>query len=148
MQQAYMQHQSHGMQSSRALEAPSKATSPTPTIILADDSILQRMMMRAVLETEGYQVLEAGDGREVLDLVHLAHPDLILMDIAMPSMDGITAARRIRGGQADVPIIFLTALDDSADRDSALAAGGNDYLVKPVGDGELLRTVREWVGRD
>lgn len=143
-----MQHQSHRTQSSRALGTPSRATTPTPTVVLADDSILQRMMMRAVLEAEGYQVLEAGNGREVLDLVHLAHPDLILMDIAMPSMDGITAARRIRGGHADVPIIFLTALDDSADRDSALAAGGNDYLVKPVGGGELLQTVREWVGRD
>lgn len=128
---------------------PSRAASRTPTIILADDSILQRMMMRAMLEAEGYHVLEAGNGREVIDLVELAHPDLILMDVAMPSMDGITAARRIRGeggAAADVPIVFLTALDESGDRDSALAAGGNDYLVKPVGDGQLLTVVRDWLG--
>jgi CheY-like chemotaxis protein len=106
------------------------------------------MMMRAVLEAEGFQVLEAGTGREVLDLVNLANPDLVLMDIAMPSMDGITAARRLRGESgagSEIPIVFLTALDESDDRDRALAAGGNDYLVKPVGDGELVRVVREWL---
>ncbi|MGQ0714211.1 MAG: response regulator [Gemmatimonadaceae bacterium] len=151
MQQASMQQQSPRAQANRAAGVQSRATNRVATIVLADDSILQRMMMRAVLEAEGYQVLEAGDGREVLDLVHLAHPDLILMDIAMPSMDGITAARRIRGGEGGgvgTPIVFLTALSESEDRDSAFAAGGNEYLVKPVGGAELLRLVREWLSAD
>jgi CheY-like chemotaxis protein len=146
-----MQHQQHSQRSVHARGRPVSATSRIPTVILADDSILQRMMMRAVLEAEGFHVLEAGTGREVIDLVHLANPDLILLDVAMPSMDGITAARRLRGGSgagAQIPIIFLTALDESEDRARALAAGGNDYLVKPVGDAELLRVVREWVGSD
>jgi CheY-like chemotaxis protein len=107
------------------------------------------MMMRAVLESEGFHVLEAATGREVIELVHLAHPDLVLMDVAMPSMDGITAARRLRGEgghAAEMPIIFLTALNESDDRERALAAGGNAYLVKPVGDGELVRAVRAWLG--
>ena len=144
-----MQHQSHSQRAVRTRERFASVTSRIPTVILADDSILQRMMMRAVLEAEGFHVLEAGTGREVIDLVHLAHADLVLMDIAMPSMDGVTAARRLRGEggtAAKIPIIFLTALNESDDRDRALAAGGNDYLVKPVGDAELVRVVKEWVG--
>jgi CheY-like chemotaxis protein len=149
MQRAHMQHQSHPPREVRARERSAGANVRIPTVILADDSILQRMMMRTVLEAEGFHVLEAGTGREVIDLAHLVHPDLILMDIAMPSMDGITAARRLRGERsaaAEIPIVFLTALDESDDRDRALAAGGNDYLVKPIGDGELVRVVKAWVG--
>ena len=105
------------------------------------------MMTRALLEAEGYQVIEAGDGREVVDLAHVARPDLILMDVAMPSMDGVTAARRIRGetgAVAQVPIVFVTGLEASVGRDTALAAGGNDYLVKPTSDRELLRAVERF----
>jgi CheY-like chemotaxis protein len=102
------------------------------------------MMTRALLEAQGYRVLEAGDGREVCELVRDSRPDVVVMDIAMPSMDGVTAARRIRaagGASAHVPIVFVTALAASVDRDSALAAGGNEYLVKPFSDRELLRVL-------
>lgn len=142
-----MQHYPLEKRSTRPAPVPVTPSRHVPTIILADDSILHRMMTRALLEAEGYHVLEAGNGREVLDLVQLAHADLILMDVAMPSMDGVTAARRIRGdgdGLADVPIVFLTALGTSADQASALAAGGNEYLVKPVGERELVRVVRRY----
>jgi two-component system, sensor histidine kinase and response regulator len=142
-----MQHRPPEKRSTRPAPMPAKAGRRVPMIVLADDSILQRMMTRALLEAEGYQVLEAADGREVLDLVQLAHPDLVVMDVAMPSMDGVTATRRIRGepgAAAHVPIVFLTALGASVDRDVALAAGGNDYLVKPIGDRELLRVVKRF----
>lgn len=141
-----MQHQQH-KPSARPGRRPNKPRPPTPTIVLADDSILQRMMTRALLEAEGYNVLEAADGREVVELAHLAHPDLILMDVAMPSMDGVTAARRIRGESdevAHVPIVFVTGLGALGDRTSALAAGGNDYLVKPIAERELLRVVARY----
>jgi CheY-like chemotaxis protein len=145
-----MQHHSLEKRPTRPAPMPATPGRRVPTIILADDSILHRMMTRAMLEAEGYHVLEAGNGREVLDLVQLARADLILMDVAMPSMDGVTAARRIRGEQnelADVPIVFLTALGTSADRASALAAGGSDYLVKPISERELLRVVRRHAER-
>src|SRR5918992_6091279 len=145
-----MQHHSLGTHSARPAAMPAKAGRRVRTILLADDSILQRMMTRAMLEAEGYQVLEAADGREVVDLVHLARPDLILMDVAMPSMDGVTAARRIRGQAddvAEVPIVFLSALDAAGDRASALAAGGDDYLVKPFSERELLRAVERLTTR-
>jgi CheY-like chemotaxis protein len=147
MQQASMQHHPLEKRPTRRAPMPAKAGRRAATIILADDSILHRMMTRALLEAEGYHVLEAGNGREVLDLLQLAHADLILMDVAMPSMDGVTAARRIRGEGdevADVPIVFLTALGTSGDRASALAAGGNDYLLKPISERELLRVVERF----
>ena len=144
-----MQQSSFEKQSSRPAPTPTRAGRRVPTIVLADDSIFQRMMTRALLEAEGYHVLEAGNGREVLELTRLSRPDLIVMDIAMPSMDGVTAARRIRGAPtavAGVPIVFLTGLAASGDRDTALAAGGNEYLVKPVSDRELLAVVRRYAG--
>ena len=132
---------------SRPAPMPTRVGRRVPTIVLADDSIFQRMMTRALLESEGYQVLEAADGREVVELVKLTRPDLVVMDVGMPSMDGVTATRRIRSGgaaTATVPIVFLSALAASGDRDTALAAGGDDYLVKPISDRELLTVVRRY----
>lgn len=145
-----MQHSRHEKNSSRPAPMPTRVGRRVPRIVLADDSIFQRMMTRAVLEAEGYQVLEAGDGREVVELVELSRPNLVVMDVAMPTMDGVTAARRIRGAAgaiARVPIVFLSALAASGDRDTALAAGGNDYLVKPISNRELLSVVRRYARR-
>ncbi len=144
------QHSRLGKTLSRPAPMPTRVGRRVPTIVLADDSIFQRMMTRALLEAEGYQVLEAGDGREVVELVRLSHPDVVVMDVAMPTMDGVTAARRIRsatGDMARVPIVFLSALAASSDRDTALAAGGNHYLVKPIADRELLTVVRRYARR-
>ena len=119
-----------------------------PTVVIADDSIVQRMMARTMLEAKGYRVLEAADGREVVDLVHRSNPDVVVMDVAMPRMDGVTAARRIRTeADAKVPIVFLSALSARIDRETALAAGGNDYLVKPVANQELIQAVERFVRR-
>ena len=148
MQQAAMQHHTLETQSTRPARSRKKAGRRAPMIVLADDSILQRMTMRALLEAEGYRVLEAGDGREVIDLARTSRPDLILMDVAMPTMDGVTTARRIRrenDAVSQVPIVFVTALGTAIDRETALAAGGNDYLVKPISQRELLRSVERYV---
>jgi CheY-like chemotaxis protein len=142
-----MQHSRLEKRSSRPAPMPPRVGRRVPTVVLADDSIFQRMMTRVLLEAAGCRVLEAGDGREVLELVKLSNPDLVVMDIAMPAMDGVTAARRIRAGAASiarVPIVFLSALAAPSDRDTALAAGGNDYLVKPIGHRELLAVVRRY----
>lgn len=142
----------HSPSEQRQEESGSRRTKArrVPTVVIADDSIVQRMMARAMLEAEGYRVLEAADGREVVDLVHRSHPDVVVMDIAMPRMDGVTAARRIRtdtDGDSDVPIVFLSALSARIDRETALAAGGNDYLLKPVANRELIRAVQRFVER-
>lgn len=140
----------HSPREDRQEESGSRRKKPrrVPTVLIADDSIVQRMMARAMLEAEGYRVLEAADGREVVDLVHRSRPDVVVMDVAMPRMDGVTAARRIRTeADARVPIVFLSALSAQIDRESALAAGGNDYLLKPVANQELIRAVQRFVER-
>ena len=142
-----MQHSTYEERSPRPAPMPTKAGRRVPTIVLADDSIFFRVMVRTLLEREGYHVLEAGDGREAVELVRLERPDMVLMDIGMPSMDGVTTARRIRaiaGASARIPIVFLTALAAAVDRETALAAGGNDYLVKPIGNRELLAVVSRY----
>lgn len=142
-----MQHHTNAKHASEPVRKQERLGRARRTVILADDSILQRMMTRTMLESRGYQVLEAGTGSEVIELVRTMRPDLVIMDVAMPTMDGISATRRIRadaGGAGDVPIVFLTALNDGADRQSALAAGGDEYLVKPVSDRELLRVVERF----
>jgi len=119
-------------------------------VLIVDDSPSHLLAIQRVVEKLGHSVITAEDGDSAMKLVDTKHPDLIVMDIAMPSMDGVTAARRIRaqsGTMARVPIVFMTALAASGDRDTALAAGGNDYLVKPISDRELLAVVRRYAKR-
>lgn len=114
--------------------------SDAATILIVDDEALNRMLLRSVLEEEGYRVLEAPDGEQALQLTEEHAVDLILLDVVMPGIDGIEVCRRVRQKEqlAHVPIILLTALDDSATRTQGSAAGCDDFLSKPVDDSELF----------
>ena len=118
----------------------------TRVLVVDDDLNIQRVLV-FTLKQEGFEVHVASDGQAGVEMAAAIDPDLILMDVAMPSMDGVTTARRIRSDSeevAGVPIVFVTALSASDDRANALAAGGNDYLVKPIDERELLRVVRRY----
>lgn len=110
-----------------------------PTILLVEDYPETRTMLRQWLERKGYRLVEAADGQEALDLAPLAHPDLILMDLRLPEMNGIAATRRIREHPdlKDVPVIALSALDPAMFRDAALTVGCVEYLTKPIDLDEL-----------
>lgn len=110
------------------------------TIIIADDYDDTRVMMRRVLDQEGYRVIEALNGKEVIEFAAREHPDLILMDINMPFTDGINAARQIREipGLGDVPIVAVSAHDSVDLHESALRAGCVGYFIKPI-DADQLR---------
>ncbi|HLE62776.1 MAG TPA: response regulator [Pyrinomonadaceae bacterium] len=110
-----------------------------PTILLVEDYPETRTMLRQWLERKGYRLVEAADGQEALDLAPLAHPDLILMDLRLPEMNGIAATRRLREHPElkDVPVIALSALDPAMFRDAAMAVGCVDYLTKPIDLDEL-----------
>ena len=109
-------------------------------LVVDDDHNLLRGMQYG-LEEEGYQVVTAGDGQEAMRLVYSERPDLIILDIMMPRLDGWQVCQRVRE-MSDVPIIILTAKTEKKDIIKGLDLGADDYLVKPFIVGELLARVR------
>ena len=104
------------------------------TVMVVEDFEDNRFMMRRLLETSGYRVLEAINGEEAVRIAELERPDLILMDLSLPLLDGLAATRRIREreGLRHVPIIAVSAHDTADFHAEALAAGCNDYVTKPI----------------
>jgi two-component system response regulator MprA len=110
-------------------------------LVVDDDGPIRRMLQRT-LAAEGYDVSGAADGGEALAAVERSVPDLIILDVAMPGLDGLAVCRRLRAKGLAVPILLLTARDSVADRVDGLDAGADDYLVKPFAPEELLARVR------
>lgn len=116
-------------------------------ILVVDDVPENVRLMEAVLIPRGYEVVSATNGREALGVVEAESPDLILLDVMMPEMDGYETARAIRGmSRFDaLPIISLTAKAMKGDREKAIAAGASDYITKPVDTDQLLSLMRVWL---
>lgn len=114
---------------------------PTKRVLLAEDELELRAFISRNLRARDFTVLEAGNGIEALALWETEQPQLLILDIMMPRMDGLEVCRRIRETSI-VPIIVLTALDDERDKVTALDLGADDYLTKPFGVEELLARVR------
>ena len=104
------------------------------TVLVAEDNDDVRLMMRTLLEMKGYGVVEAGDGQETLSVAQDARPDLILMDLQLPRLNGFAVARFIRqhAELKGVPILVVSGHDPAMHRNLALAAGCNGYVQKPV----------------
>jgi signal transduction histidine kinase/ActR/RegA family two-component response regulator len=118
-----------------------------PLILIVEDNELNINTISSYLTAKGYRPIVAGDGESAIELTRKFRPDLILMDIQMPGMDGIEAIVRIRQQPqlAKIPIIALTALAMEGDRDRCLAAGANDYLTKPVKLKQLNTTIQQFL---
>ena len=118
--------------------------SESKTILVVDDVSDNRILISLSLQDMGYRVLTACDGEEAVAIAQRARPDLILMDIAMPQLDGLGATRRIReqGGFEHVPVVAVTAFDTSGFRRAAFDAGFDGYLTKPI-DFERMGTLIE-----
>ena len=103
-------------------------------VLVADDNAVSRELIREILEYDQYEVIEAGDGGEALEKVRQHRPDLALLDIQMPVMDGNAVIRHIRADPAlsNLPVAALTAYAMQGDRERALAAGFNSYITKPI----------------
>jgi two-component system response regulator MprA len=115
-------------------------------LIVDDDAAVRRMLARS-LEAEGYVVSLAADGGAALVEIERSAPDLILLDVSMPGIDGLGVARRVRDKGDAVPILLLTARDALPDRVAGLDAGADDYLVKPFATDELLARMRALLRR-
>lgn len=112
-------------------------------ILIVDDSEDIRILLRRMLKTSGYEVAEAADGVKALNDVIALSPDLVLLDIVMPGISGFEVCKRLKNMDAiaDVPVIFLSAKSDAADKIRGLEIGGSDYITKPFDKGEVLARV-------
>lgn len=110
-------------------------------IMVVDDDAPSVKMISFLLREEGYEVVSADNGSTALEVVEREPPDLVILDVMMPHMDGFEVCRRIRQ-KMDVPIIFLSAKGETADKVSGLQLGADDYLAKPFEPAELLARVR------
>lgn len=110
-------------------------------VLVADDEASIRQIVEARLKMAGFEVVTAGNGEEALERYYEAHPDLVVLDIMMPHMDGLQVCKQIRKRDT-TPIIMLTAKGDIADRINALEMGADDYIIKPFSPRELEARIK------
>ena len=118
-----------------------------PTILVVDDFDDTRLLLRTWLERKGFLVIEAEDGNEAVALAESARPDLIIMDLEMPELDGLAATRKIRSmkGLENVPVLAVSAYGAEQFREDALAAGCNEYVSTPFEPEALEKLIRSLV---
>jgi len=112
-----------------------------PTVLVVEDFEDNRFMMRRLLEMSGYRVVEAVNGNQAVEAAERERPDIILMDLSLPMLDGLAATRRIRAhdGLSKVPIVAVSAHDSADFHAEALAAGCNEYVTKPIDFDQLVQ---------
>ena len=126
--------------------SPSAGGHNRPLALVVDDEAPLVTLVRSYLEREGFEVASAGDGEQAVVLVRELHPDVVVLDVMLPGIDGIEACRRIRGF-SDAYILMLTARAEEVDKIVGLSTGADDYLTKPFSPGELVARVRALLRR-
>jgi two-component system OmpR family response regulator len=114
----------------------------TPLVLVVDDEENIRYLVESGLQLAGIETVSAADGRAALATVADQRPDLIVLDVMMPELDGFETLRRLRDAGDKTPIIFLTARDSTDDRVKGLTSGGDDYMIKPFAIAELVARVQ------
>src|SRR5947209_2859741 len=128
----------NGEQKKTGMDEKSKAR---PLVLVVEDFEDNRFMMRRLLEMSGYRVVEAVNGNQAVEAAERERPDIILMDLSLPMLDGLAATRRIRAhdGLSKVPIVAVSAHDSADFHAEALAAGCNEYVTKPIDFDQLVQ---------
>jgi CheY-like chemotaxis protein len=114
-------------------------------ILIAEDHEDNRVALKMMLQLSGYQVWEAADGSEAIEVASKVNPDLILMDISLPTIDGLKATQELRNRAQKMPIIIVSAYDNEEARDNALLAGGTDYVSKPINFDDLKTLIERYL---
>ena len=115
------------------------------SVLVVDDSMLLRGILKEELEAEGFDVHLAEDGPQALEMAQVLRPDVILLDIGLPGMDGYEVCRRVKADAetTEIPVLMITALNELKDKLAGFAAGADDYLTKPFFTKELLARLRK-----
>lgn len=124
----------------RRFGSPARKADMGIRVLVVDDNFLNVKLLEELLKSASYEVATAMSGEAALEKLYLSRPDIVLLDVMMPGMDGYEVCRRIRQSEqtARLPVIMVTALDKPSDRETGLAAGADDFLTKPVEDGVLF----------
>lgn len=116
-------------------------------ILVAEDNLFNRELIREILESRGHEVIEACDGQDALDKLEQISPDLVLLDIQMPLLDGYAVLRQIRGNPrfASLRVLAVTAYAMQGNREQVLAAGFDGYLSKPIDMSSLMKEIQQFL---
>ena len=133
-----------GRSTSSESESEAAARPSAATILVVDDSPTEVHILKKILEKQGYEIVTARDGQEGVETAMQVRPDLILMDIVMPVLNGFQATRKLRNDEntAHIPVIMVTTKDQQTDINWGMRQGANEYLVKPIAPAELLDKIR------
>ena len=118
------------------------ANNPEATIVVVDDEHSIRELVSASLHFSGFDVKTASNGTEAIDVITQTNPDIVVLDVMLPDIDGFTVTRRIRQQGVEAPVLFLTARDDTQDKVMGLTVGGDDYVTKPFSLEEVVARIR------
>ena len=133
-----------GRSTSSESESETAVKPNAATILVVDDSPTEVHILKKILEKQGYEIVTARDGQEGVETAMQVRPDLILMDIVMPVLNGFQATRKLRNDEntAHIPVIMVTTKDQQTDINWGMRQGANEYLVKPIAPAELLGKIR------
>ena len=118
------------------------ANNPEATIVVVDDEPSIRELVSVSLHFSGFDVKTASNGTEAIDVITQTNPDIVVLDVMLPDIDGFTVTRRIRQQGVEAPVLFLTARDDTQDKVMGLTVGGDDYVTKPFSLEEVVARIR------
>ncbi len=118
-----------------------------PKVLIADDALFTRKVLREILESEGCEVIEAINGRDAVDKFREWRPDLVLLDVSMPEMDGLATLNAIKEIDSNAKVVMISAMGQSSTVNEALKSGACDFIVKPFRPHQIRELIAKWFSK-